>query len=213
MTTSIAWPILEVVEAAAAFCDRECQEFRQHECGILYQISIMMGYTFQAEHCPIIPAMMKASRATTNGSSHRPIPSISQPVPGDHFGLDSTLPRPESAPVDAIGADDGGNNCTPLHACPHYQTRFLTAPGLEKHLPTHDLTTDGPLVRAAKIPKLDTVTAMLHKPASVIVAPSKSYQCPICLEQIGRKALARHIVLISQPFSPFNQVGIWYPAN
>ena len=32
-------------------------------------------------------------------------------------------------------------------------------------------------------------------PASVIVAPSKSYQCPICLEQIGRKALARHIVV------------------
>ena len=32
------------------FCDSECRDTRTHECGILFQISIIMGHTFQPEH-------------------------------------------------------------------------------------------------------------------------------------------------------------------
>ena len=42
-----------------SFCDSECRDTRTHECGVLFQISIMMGHTFQSEHFPIMPVMQK----------------------------------------------------------------------------------------------------------------------------------------------------------
>ena len=66
----------------------------------------------------------------------------------------------------------------------------------------HEVQADGNLVRAAKIPKLDTVPAMLTKPSQVIVTPSKSFKCPLCLEMIGRKALAGHLSKEHQVVKP-----------
>ena len=52
----------------------------------------------------------------------------------------------------------------------------------------------GKVVRAAKIPKLDTVPVMLNKPCQHIDAPSKSFRCPLCLETVGPQSLSRSFV-------------------
>ena len=38
-----------------SFCDKECRNVRSHECGVLFQLSAMLGYTFQPEHFPVMP--------------------------------------------------------------------------------------------------------------------------------------------------------------
>ena len=50
-------------------------------------------------------------------------------------------------------------------------------------------TSDGQVVRASKIPKLDTAPAMLNKPQQAIPDPLKVFQCPLCLDQVGRQGL------------------------
>ena len=67
----------------------------------------------------------------------------------------------------AIAIDESHTSPSPLHVCPYCHPRFLTATGLERHMSTHghEVQVDGNLVRAAKIPKLDTVPAMLTKPS------------------------------------------------
>ena len=62
-----------------SFCDSECRDTRAHECGVLFQLSLMMGYTFQPEHFPIMPVMQKASRSTTDASSSKSIPCRPRP--------------------------------------------------------------------------------------------------------------------------------------
>ena len=114
-----------------------------------------------------MPVIQKASRTGTTepGSISIPPPT---PVPT----------RPEPSVPRAIAVDESHASPTPLHACPRCHTRFLTATGLEGHTSTHghEVQADGNLVRAAKIPKLDTVPAMLTKPCQVIETPSKSFR-------------------------------------
>ena len=191
-----------------SFCDSECRDTRTHECGVLFQISLMMGHTFQPEHFPIMPVMQKASRSTTDASSSISIPPPPSAMPGPSTAAPAVQSRLEPDDTRAIEVDDHAPS-PPLHACPHCHTRFLTATGLEKYLLTHghEVQADGQIVRAAKIPKLDTVPNMLNKLCQHIDAPSKSYQCPLCLETVGRKALAGHLSrdhqVVKPPFFAF----------
>ena len=187
-----------------SFCDSECRDTRTHECGVLFQISIMMGHTFQPEHFPIMPVMQKVSRTGTTEPSSISIPPPTPAQPGSN-AASSTMPTRPDPPVHrAIAVEESHDSPSPLHACPHCHTSFLTATGLERHMSTHghEVQADDNLVRAAKIPKLDTVPAMLAKPSQVIVTPSKSFKCPLCLEMIGRKALAGHLSKEHQVVKP-----------
>ena len=37
------------------FCDRECRDISNHDCGILFQLSAMLGQTFQPQYFPVMP--------------------------------------------------------------------------------------------------------------------------------------------------------------
>ena len=164
----------------------------------------MMGHTFQPEHFPIMPVMQKASRtAITEPSSISIAPPTPAP-PGSLAAASAVQTRPDPITPRAIEVDESHASTPPLHACPHCHTRFLIATGLERHLSTHghEVQADGQLVRAAKIPKLDTIPIMLNKPCQPIEAPSKSFPCPLCLETVGRKALANHLSKEHQVVKP-----------
>ena len=120
----------------------------------------------------------EASRTGTTEPSSISIPPPTPAQPGSNAASSSTPTRPEPPVPRAIAVDESHASPTPLHACPHCHTRFLTATGLERHMSTHghEVQADGNLVRAAKIPKLDTVPAMLTKLCQVIETPSKSFR-------------------------------------
>ena len=187
-----------------SFCDNECRDTRAHECDVLFQISIMMGYTFQPEHFPIMPVMQKASRTATDAPSSITIPPPTPATTGSPTAAPAVQTRPDPIATRAIEVDESHASTIPLHSCPHCHTRFLTATGLERHLSTHghEVQADGQLVRVAKIPKLDTVPVMLNKPCQPFEDPSKSFQCPLCLETVGRKALANHLSKEHQVVKP-----------
>ena len=170
-----------------------------------------MEYTFQADHFPIMPVMQKAARPSADTPSSCSIPPPTQALPGIRPDDHTSQTRLELDATHPMIVDETSPQPTPLHACPHCQTRFLIATGLEKPVSTHghELQADGQLVRAAKIPKFDTVPIMLNKPFQHIEAPSKSFQCPHCLETVGRKALAGHLSrehkVEKQPFFIFRR--------
>lgn len=60
------------------FCDRECRDVRSPECGVLFQIAVMIGPFFQPKHFPYMPVMMKASRSIllpADSAQHCTIPA------------------------------------------------------------------------------------------------------------------------------------------
>ena len=183
-----------------SFCDSECRDTRSHECGVLFQISIIMGLIFQPEHFPIMPVMQKASRSATDASSSISIPPPPSAMPGPPTAVPAMQTRPEPDDTRAVEVDDHAPS-PPLYACPHYHTRFLTATGLEKHLSTHghEIQADGQIVRAAKIPKLDTIPTMLNESCQHVDAPSKSFQCPLGLETVVK----REHQVVKPPFFAF----------
>ena len=103
--------------------------------------------------------------------------------------------RPDREDAQPMVVDATSSQPPPLYACPHCQTRFLTATGLDKHVATHghEVQADGQTIRAAKIPRVDTVQIMLSKPSQQIGAASKTFQCPLCQDTVGRKALIDHL--------------------
>ena len=58
---------------------------------------------------------------------------------------------------------------------------------------TSAVTDDVTSQRALKAPRLDTVNAVLARPAGDIPCPPKSFRFPLCQEHIGRKGLAGHL--------------------
>ena len=149
-----------------------------------------MGHIFQSEHCPIMPVMQKASRSTTDAPSSCSIPPPTPALPGPSTAASAVQTRPDPEATRAVEVEDNSAQPPPLHAYPHCHTRFLTATGLERHLSTHGhkAQADGQLVRAAKIPKLDTVPVMLNKPCQPIDAPSKSFRCPLLSRTFVQRA-------------------------
>ena len=150
-----------------------------------------------------MPVMQTASRTATDAPSSISLPPPSPAMPGPPTAAPAVQTRPDPDTTRAVEVDDHAPS-PPLHACPHCYTRFLTATGIERHLPTHghEVQADGQLVRAAKIPKFDTVPVMLNKPCQHVEAPSRTFQCPLGLETVGRKALASHLSKEHQVVKP-----------
>ena len=77
----------------------------------------------------------------------------------------------------------------------------------------HDAAMEDPeLVRASKMPRLDTAQAVLQRQPADIPTPPKTFTCPLCQARIGRKGLAGHLRNAHQvdkpEFSAFALVGI-----
>ena len=183
-----------------SFCDKECRNVCNHECGVLFQLSTMLGYTFQPEHFPVMPVMMKASRCDPKpaSSQSRSIPAVPSPhLSGDLH--DSPAHSASCAPpsVSAAPIDEALTTSKQIiFVCQHCHSSFLISTGLEKHMLSHDPDTRivvSESARASKWPRVDTVQAMLtHAPAD-IPQPPKMFLCPLCQTHIGRKGLAGHL--------------------
>ena len=192
-----------------SFCDKECRNVRSHECGVLFQLSAMLGYTYQPEHFPVMPVMMKTSRADPmNASPHsRSIPAApSQHSPGAHQVTVATPDRPATLSVgDALVDEAIHKPKQTIFVCPHCHSSFLTATGFEKHLPSHapDAAQVEPeLTRASKMPRVDTVQAILNRDSADLPTPPKTFLCPLRLTRIGRKGLAGHLRSVHQVDKP-----------
>ena len=183
-----------------SFCDKECRNVRSHECGVLFQLSAMLGYTFQPEHFPVMPVMMKASRSDPKpaSSQSRSIPAVPSPhLSGDLH--DSPAPSASCAPPSVCDApmDEALTSLKQtIFVCQRCHSSFLTSTGLEKHMLSHDhdtgFATSEP-ARASKKPCVDTVQAMLTQAPADIPQPPKMFLCPLCQTHIGRKGLAGHL--------------------
>ena len=192
-----------------SFCDKECRNVRSHECGVLFQLSAMLGYTFQPEHFPVMPVMMKASRDNPMNASpqSRSIPAAPSPhSPGAHQVIVATPVRPAAPSVgDALVDVATHKPKQTIFVCPQCHSSFLTATGLEKHLQSHDPDAEPvepELNRASKMPRVDTIQAMLNRVPADIPIPPKTFLCPLCQIRIGRKGLAGHLRNVHQVDKP-----------
>lgn len=98
--------------------------------------------------------------------------------------LRRTEPDPDAVQV---SQNQLSGQAPPLHDCPYCHTRFLTLVGLEKYPLTHDhlQAVDGPAVRLPRCLSLIQFRSCCN-------IHLKSFQCPLCQDHVGRKALDGH---------------------
>ena len=83
-----------------------------------------------------------------------------------------------------------------IFVCPQCHSSFLTSTGLEKHMQSHACDAapaDPESARASKMPRIDTVQAMLNRTPADIPKPPKTFLCPLCQTSIGRKGPAGYL--------------------
>ena len=95
-----------------SFCDSECRDTRFHECGVLFQISIMMGYIFEPEYFPIMPVMQKASRPLADAPRSCSIPPPTPALLGIRSDDPTLQTRPE---LDTAHTVHSRLHCMPIH--------------------------------------------------------------------------------------------------
>lgn len=178
-------------------CEQTCNNVQRHQCGVLFQINVMLGQTYDASHFPIMPIMIHAIPANSNDADR------STPQPNQPNLTQKDLPQ--AAQVDLIQAPAqssmyGTSGPSSLHKCTQCHMAFLSATGLLQHMREYhepDMFDAGP-TSLTQVPKRQktsrTVQQMLSLPTSgPIPEAPRQFECPIHLEIIGRKALIRHL--------------------
>ena len=167
-----------------------------------------MGQTYDPEHFPCMPVMMKSSTPA--------IMSLHEPAAADPPATLSQVPEPDdpssmqvSYDAQASSLPEPISSC--LHTCPSCHMSFLTSHGLTVHAAqcpsklTHQLPSAQQRRMpfgscTAPVPK--TIKQMLALPVADCPQPAKSYTCPICQAQLGRKALVAHLQNVHQAGRP-----------
>ena len=180
---------LAVAEVVATFVIENAVTFA-HNCGILFQLSA---------YFPIMPVMMKPVRVgrIDPQPQHRSIPAPSQPPDsGTIPNFSNCPPKPELVTESECKTSEPSQTKPALFAYTICHSQFLTPVGFEKHMHLYarsavpdDVTSH----RALKAPRLDTVNAVLARPAGDIPCPPKSFRYPLYQEHIRKKGLARHL--------------------
>ena len=70
-------------------CDQTCNNVRTHQCGILLQLSIMLGQTYDVSYFPLMPVMMRGDlddRIEDEDEHPQQLPLVGSPV-GPEKGL------------------------------------------------------------------------------------------------------------------------------
>ena len=178
-------------------CDQASHNVQSHQCGVLFQLSVMLGQTYDVSHFPVMPVMLRTlpeDRPEDDRSTSRLTrTSTTQDEKQKASPSDS---RQSSTSC----SQTGHRGSTSLHKCTRCQMAFLSAIGLTQHMQeSHDASssaqTTTPSAQVSKKLKTSrTIQQMLGlPPAGPIPEAPKQFECPLCLETIGRKALIGHL--------------------
>ena len=55
-------------KGTCVLCAQQCNDVRTHQCGVLLQISILLGQTYDVSHFPVMPTMMRPLRTSRPSS-------------------------------------------------------------------------------------------------------------------------------------------------
>ena len=185
---------------ACIFCEQKSNDIRQHQCGVLLQISTLLGQTYNASHFPVMPTMIRPwnpdSEAVDTGG-HDPTP----PNPGSSVQPEQDLESP--VPNTELVASNPAPKPTPLFRCQACHTTFLTEIGLIVHhakFPQHasdecaEVSGALPPTRPEhRIPRITVKHMLACRPDGPCPVPARMYTCPLCKESVGRKALVSHL--------------------
>ena len=178
-------------------CDQASHNVQSHQCGVLFQFSVMLGQTYDVSHFPVMPVMLRTlpeDRPEDDRSTSRLTrTSTTQDEKQKASPSDS---RQSSTSC----SQTGHRGSSSLHKCTRCQMAFLSAIGLTQHMQeSHDAsssaqTTAPPAQVSKKLKTSRTIQQMLGlPPAGPIPEAPKQFECPLCLETIGRKALIGHL--------------------
>ena len=114
-------------------CDQACNNVRTHQCGVLLQLSIMLGQTYDVSHFPVTPVMMRGDLEDPQEDKHDQV----APMAIDDKSLGDTAapevePPASLAPVISQPSSSRGSSC--LHKCTQCHMAFLTKAGLDQHV-------------------------------------------------------------------------------
>ena len=190
-------------KGTCVLCAQQCNDVRTHQCGVLLQISILLGQTYDVSHFPVMPTMMRPLQANRPSTGSGTADKNAAPT-------DDALPPPQSAlqsvPMEVDADTDGTGHVarsTPLFKCLACHTTFLTETGLVVHHQKHPkhVQMDRPVDQSTSVhqgsdprPAKVTVKLMLAShPDGPCPEPAKMDRCPLCQDYVGRKALISHL--------------------
>ena len=122
-------------------CMQQCIDIRNHQCGVLMQVNVLLGQTYDVAHFPIMPVMMRPTSNEPQTTSPLPVAqeiddSKAQAVEAQ--AVDRTHVLQQDAPVLALSIVDSAP--PKLFKCQTCHNIFLIAMGLYAHhakYPTH----------------------------------------------------------------------------
>ena len=113
---------------------QQCTDVRNHQCGVLMQVSVLLGQIYDAAHLPIMPVRMRPASNAHQTTSPLPVAqeiddSEAQAIEAQ--AVDRTHVLQPAAPVPATSIFDSAP--PKLFKCQTYHDTFLTAMGLHAH--------------------------------------------------------------------------------
>ena len=178
-------------------CEQTCNNVQRHQCGVLFQLSVLLGQTYDVSHFPVMPIMLRALPAD--------LPDEDRPSSRPAMSTEPQDERPSEIPSavhkpSAQSSKPEPSGLSSLHKCTHCHMAFLSATGLHQHMQEcHDPTVldpdHAPPAQVHKKWKTSrTIQQMLGLPSSgPIPEAPRQFECPLCLETVGRKALIGHL--------------------
>ena len=110
-------------------CQQSCRDVRNHACGVLYQLSVLMGQTYDPEHFPCMSVMMRSS-LPANTSPHEP--DVDSPATASKvLESDGSIAMQVDFDAQATSLPAPTSSC--LHTCPSCHLSFLSSHGLAVH--------------------------------------------------------------------------------
>ena len=178
-------------------CEQASNNVQSHQCGVLFQLSVMLGQTYDVSHFPVMPVMLRTlpeDRPEENRLS--PHLTTTQTARDVRQSESSSAIRKSSA----SSSKPGHNGTTSLHKCTRCQMAFFSATALTHHMQeNHDSSSGDPITAPPaqvqkKLKTSRTIQQMFGlPPAGPIPEAPQQFECPLCLETIGRKALIGHL--------------------
>ena len=79
-------------------CSQQCIDVGNHQCGVLMQVSVLLGQTYDAAHFRVMPIMMRP--ASNSCSTLPPLPIAQESPDGSSQAMDrvETLPEDDREP-------------------------------------------------------------------------------------------------------------------
>ena len=157
----------------------------------------MLGQTYDVSHFPVMPIMLRAlpeDLPEEERPSSRPTMTTASQ---DERPSETSCAVPKSS---ASSSKPEISGLSSLHKCTRCHMAFLSATGLNQHMQErHDpILIDPDHASTAhvhkKVKTSRTIQQMLGlPPTGPIPEAPKQFECPLCLDTIGRKALIGHL--------------------